>query len=99
MRASTCRQRSRFPRWTVWPSTYPIDLGHPYELRIEAQAGESVIAGLAERGHKVIVQRPWAQSRIGATIAAGPGEVLGSSDPRAEEHGGEVTIREIADNA
>ncbi|MGD9712106.1 MAG: gamma-glutamyltransferase family protein, partial [Thermomicrobiales bacterium] len=74
------------PRWTVYPATYPLDMGHPYELRIEAQAGEEAIEGLRERGHSVVVQEPWAQFGSVQVISRDPesGVLCGGSDPRAE---------------
>jgi gamma-glutamyltranspeptidase/glutathione hydrolase len=74
------------PRWTIWPSTYPIDLGHPYELRIESQVGEATIQGLKDRGHTVVVQQPWEQGGSVQLIARDPetGVLCGGSDPRAE---------------
>src|SRR5690606_31214953 len=41
------------PRWSVWPGTYPHDLGHPFELRIEDRFGEETLADLARRGHRM----------------------------------------------
>jgi gamma-glutamyltranspeptidase/glutathione hydrolase len=74
------------PRWTIWPSTYPFDLGHPYELRIESQVGAETIQGLKDRGHTVVVQQPWAQGGSVQLIARDPesGVLCGGSDPRAE---------------
>ncbi|CAN5745830.1 gamma-glutamyltransferase [soil metagenome] len=74
------------PRWTIWPSTYPADLGNPYELRIEAQVGQETIQGLQDRGHTVVVQQPWAQGGSVQLIARDPesGVLCGGSDPRAE---------------
>lgn len=74
------------PRWTVFPSTYPIDMGNPYEVRIEAQIGEETINGLRERGHAVVVQEPWAQFGSVQVISRDPesGVLCGGSDPRAE---------------
>jgi gamma-glutamyltranspeptidase/glutathione hydrolase len=74
------------PRWTIFPSTYPIDMDKPYELRIEAQAGEETIRGLQGRGHDVVVQPPWAQGGSVQVISrdSETGVLCGGSDPRAE---------------
>ncbi|MBX3070955.1 MAG: gamma-glutamyltransferase family protein [Thermomicrobiales bacterium] len=74
------------PRWSMFPATYPIDMGNPYDVKIEAQVGEEAIAGLKERGHTVIVQEPWAQFGSVQVISRDPetGVLAGGSDPRAE---------------
>jgi gamma-glutamyltranspeptidase / glutathione hydrolase len=74
------------PRWTVWPGTYPIEVGNPYELRIEAQVGDDVIEDLKRRGHAIKVEEPWAQGGSVQLIARDPetGVLCGGSDPRAE---------------
>jgi gamma-glutamyltranspeptidase/glutathione hydrolase len=74
------------PRWTIWPSTYPIDVGNPYELRIESQVGDETIQGLRDRGHTLVVQQPWGQNGSVQLIARDPktGVLCGGSDPRAE---------------
>ncbi len=74
------------PRWSIFPATYPIDLGNPYSLFIESQVGDDVIRDLKARGHNVVEQQPWAQSGSVQLIARDPetGVLCGGSDPRAE---------------
>ncbi len=74
------------PRWSMFPATYPIDMGNPYDVRIESQVGDEVIAGLRERGHTVIEQEPWGQFGSVQVISRDPesGVLCGGSDPRAE---------------
>ena len=73
-------------RWTIWPGTYPADVGNPYELRIEAQIGDATIEGLRRRGHALSVQEPWAQGGSVQVISRDPdtGVLAGGSDPRAD---------------
>jgi len=74
------------PRWTSWPGTDPDSVDNPYELRIESRAGETVIAGLAELGHKVVTQREWTGGGTAQIIARDPntGVLAGATDPREE---------------
>jgi gamma-glutamyltranspeptidase len=74
------------PRWTVWPGTYPIDVGHPFELRIEDRFGDDVLSELAARGHRVIPGGAWTQGGAVQLIARDPesGALAGGSDPRGE---------------
>ncbi|CAN5647393.1 gamma-glutamyltransferase [soil metagenome] len=74
------------PRWSIFPASYPIDLGNPYSLFIESQVGDDVIRDLKARGHNVVEQQPWAQSGSVQLIARDPetGVLCGGSDPRAE---------------
>ena len=74
------------PRWTVWPGTYPIDLGHPFELRIEDRFDDDDLADLAARGHRVVAGGPWTQGGAVQIIARDPetGALAGGSDPRGE---------------
>jgi gamma-glutamyltranspeptidase/glutathione hydrolase len=80
------QQAVETPRWTVFPATYPIDLGNPYSLHIESTAGRATIDTLIDRGHTVIEQEPWAQGGSVQLIARDPetGVLCGGSDPRAE---------------
>jgi len=74
------------PRWSVWPGTYPHDLGHPFELRIEERFGDSVLADLERRGHRVVRLGPWGSGGAVQLIARDPetGAMAGGSDPRQE---------------
>src|SRR5690606_9497040 len=42
------------PRWMMWPGTYPIDVGNPFELRVERRAGAETLEELRSLGHKVV---------------------------------------------
>lgn len=73
-------------RWSVWPATYPAEIGNPFELRIEEQAPESTIEALIQLGHNVRVVPPWSMISGAQLIARDPqnGVLTGGSDPRAE---------------
>ncbi|MCC6314504.1 MAG: gamma-glutamyltransferase family protein [Thermomicrobiales bacterium] len=74
------------PRWSIWPATYPIEVGNPVELRIEGQVDDETIERLRARGHTVRVEPPWSAISHGQLIARDPetGALAGGSDPRAE---------------
>lgn len=74
------------PRWTVWPGTYPIEVGNPFELRVEDQLGDAAIAELEGKGHQIRRVGPWASGGAAQIIARDPetGVLAGGSDPRAE---------------
>ena len=74
------------PRWTVWPGTDPSTLPNPYELQIEARAGDAVLAGLEARGHTLRRFSLWGGGGAAQVIARDPvtGVLAGGSDPRAE---------------
>jgi gamma-glutamyltranspeptidase/glutathione hydrolase len=77
---------AELPRWSVWPGTYPIDLGHPFELRIEDRFGDEGIAELDGRGHRIVRVGPWGSGGAVQIIARDPesGALAGGSDPRQE---------------
>lgn len=77
---------AEMPRWSVWPGTYPIEVGNPFELRIEDRFGADTVADLAERGHRVVPGAPWSQGGAVQLIARDPetGALAGGSDPRGE---------------
>jgi gamma-glutamyltranspeptidase/glutathione hydrolase len=74
------------PRWTVWPGTYPADLGHPFELRVEDRLGDETIAALERRGHRIERRGPWGEGRAYQIIARDPatGVLAAGSDPRGD---------------
>lgn len=74
------------PRWSIWPATYPVDVGHPFRLVVEDQIGQATIDGLRERGHDVVTCGPWGQSGSVMVIARNPetGVLCGGCDPRSE---------------
>jgi gamma-glutamyltranspeptidase/glutathione hydrolase len=74
------------PRWTVWPGTYPADIGNPFELRVEDRLGDETIATLERRGHRVRRLGPWGEGRAHQAIARDPatGVLAAGSDPRGE---------------
>jgi len=74
------------PRWSIWPATYPADVGNPFKLVVEDQIGQETIAGLRERGHDVITCGPWGQSGSEMIIArdSDTGVLVGGCDPRCE---------------
>ena len=74
------------PRWTLWPGTYPIEVGKPFELRVEDRLGEAAITELERRGHRISRLGPWGAGGAVQVIARNPesGVLAGGSDPRAE---------------
>jgi gamma-glutamyltranspeptidase/glutathione hydrolase len=74
------------PRWTVWPGTDPISLPNPYELRVEDRMGPATLAELADLGHRVRTNGPWAGGGASQVIARDPdtGVIVGGSDSRVE---------------
>jgi gamma-glutamyltranspeptidase/glutathione hydrolase len=74
------------PRWVVWPGTYPADVGHPFDLRVEDRLGDETIAALARRGHQIKRLGPWGAGRAHQIIARDPatGVLAAGSDPRGE---------------
>lgn len=77
---------TELPRWSIWPATYPAEVGNPFELRIEAQIGQEVVDELTQLGHKVNVQAPWGMGGGAQIIVRDPetGVLAGGSDPRPE---------------
>lgn len=74
------------PRWSIWPATYPVDVGHEFRLVVEDQIGPETIQGLRDRGHDVVTCGPWGQSGSVMLIARDPqtGVLCGGCDPRSE---------------
>jgi len=74
------------PRWTLWPGSYPREVGGPFELRIENRVGDDVIAALESRGHTVVRTGDWDGTGSAQIISRDPatGVIAGGSDPRAE---------------
>jgi gamma-glutamyltranspeptidase/glutathione hydrolase len=74
------------PRWMVWPATYPIDVGNPFELQIESRAGAETIKELAALGHKIVNLGPWGAGSSVQVISRDPetGVLAGGSDPHSE---------------
>jgi gamma-glutamyltranspeptidase / glutathione hydrolase len=77
---------TELPRWSIWPATYPAEVGNPFEIRIEAQIGEEIVRELAQLGHRMMVMEPWSMGGAAQLIARDPesGVLAGGSDPRAE---------------
>jgi gamma-glutamyltranspeptidase/glutathione hydrolase len=74
------------PRWQVWPSTYPAEIGQPMELRVEDRLGEATIAALEAKGHAVARLGPWGAGGSVQVIARDPetGVLAAGSDPHSE---------------
>jgi gamma-glutamyltranspeptidase/glutathione hydrolase len=74
------------PRWTVWPGSYPREVGKPFELRVEDRAGEDALAALAARGHTIVRTGLWGAGGAAQVIARDPesGVLAAGSDSRAE---------------
>ena len=74
------------PRWTLWPGTYPAEVGNPYELSVEDRLGDAAIAALERRGHRVSRVGAWGAGGSVQVIARDPetGTLCAGSDPRSE---------------
>ena len=74
------------PRWQVWPGTDPHDRPNPCRLQAEARLGETTLAGLEAKGHRVERLAPWGGQGAAQIIARDPatGVLIGGSDPRVE---------------
>jgi gamma-glutamyltranspeptidase/glutathione hydrolase len=69
---------------THFPSSfYPRD-AHPGEIHVEDRLPSSVVAGLAARGHDVIVNGPWQLGRL--SVVAKDGDLLcAAANPRGAQ--------------
>lgn len=78
------------PRWQSFPSADPIDLPHPYEVRIESRVAHETIDDLRERGHTVNVVGPFAGGGAAFAISRDPqsGVLFGGADPRSDGYAG-----------
>lgn len=74
------------PRWMVSPSTYPIEVGNPFQLNVESRAGDETLDALRNLGHDVVNVGPWGAGGAAQVISRDPetGVLAGGSDPRAE---------------
>jgi gamma-glutamyltranspeptidase / glutathione hydrolase len=64
-----------------FPSSFYPRMSDPRSLAIESRAGETVIAGLRARGHRVSVQPPWSLGRLSAVSVSG-GFIHAAANPR-----------------
>ncbi len=78
------------PRWQSFPSADPVDLPHPYEVRIESRVAPETIERLRQRGHIVNVVGPFSGGGAAFVIARDPatGVLFGGSDPRSDGFAG-----------
>jgi gamma-glutamyltranspeptidase/glutathione hydrolase len=74
------------PRWMVSPGTYPIEVGNPFQLKVESRVGTDTIDALQKLGHDVVNVGPWGAGGAAQVISRDPetGVLAGGSDPRAE---------------
>lgn len=81
-----CQAAVEQPRWTLWPGTYPAEVGNAFELRVEERLGEGVIAQLEHRGHRLSRVGDWGAGGSAQVIARDPdsGALSAGSDPRSE---------------
>lgn len=75
------------PKWhsnAVPSSFHPRDV-HPGELVVEARFGDAVVAGLRQRGHRVVVADGWSLGRLSAVSRdSGSGRLEAAADPRGQ---------------
>ena len=64
-----------------WPQSFYPRGCEPGRLVVEDRLGDTTIAALRRRGHKVTVEGPWALGRVCAVGRSG-GEVLAAATPR-----------------
>jgi gamma-glutamyltranspeptidase / glutathione hydrolase len=76
------------PSWTstAFPSSFHPREAHPGQLMLEARFGESVIDGLRQRGHRVVVADEWSLGRLCA-VSREPstGLLRAGADPRGRQ--------------
>jgi gamma-glutamyltranspeptidase/glutathione hydrolase len=74
------QQAIEAPRYTMGDQLAPGDL----TVRIESRAGDPVLAGLRERGHRIEVTGPWDAAGAVQLIARDPasGVLRGATEPR-----------------
>jgi gamma-glutamyltranspeptidase/glutathione hydrolase len=73
------------PSWTstAFPSSFHPREAHPGELLVEARFGDSVVDGLRQRGHRVVVVDEWSLGRLSAVSRDPATGLLGAgADPR-----------------
>lgn len=71
------------PRWELTPGTDPVNLGQPFEIRLDRRFASS-LAGLGELGHR-ISDKPLGMLGAAQAIAVnGDGTLTGAADPRAD---------------
>ncbi|WP_178131035.1 gamma-glutamyltransferase family protein [Reyranella sp. CPCC 100927] len=71
------------PRWELMPGTDPVNLGQPFEIRMDGRFASS-LAGLGELGHR-ISDKPLGMLGAAQAIAvSGDGTLVGAADPRAD---------------
>jgi gamma-glutamyltranspeptidase/glutathione hydrolase len=73
-------------RWQSFPSSDPIDLPHPFEVRIDSRVPEATTTELRRRGHTLNVVGPYAVGGAAFVIARDPasGVLYGGADPRSD---------------
>ncbi len=64
-----------------FPSSFYPRMSDPRSLAIESRAGETVIADLRARGHKVSVEPQWSLGRLSAVAMSG-GFIYAAANPR-----------------
>jgi gamma-glutamyltranspeptidase / glutathione hydrolase len=64
-----------------FPSSFYPRMSDPRSLAIESRAGQTVIAGLRARGHKISLQPPWSLGRLSAVSMSG-GFIYAAANPR-----------------
>jgi gamma-glutamyltranspeptidase/glutathione hydrolase len=80
------QQAVDMPRWTSWPGTDPMNIGNPFELRMESRFSEATRDALAAKGHDVREQGAWNGGGAAQIVARDPetGVLAGGSDSRVE---------------
>jgi gamma-glutamyltranspeptidase/glutathione hydrolase len=73
-------------RWQSFPGTDPINIDHPFEIRVESRIPEETVEALRDMGHEVKVLGPYAAGGAAFLIYRDPetGTLQGGSDPRSE---------------
>ncbi len=74
------------PRFQSFPSTDPVNLGKPFEVRIESRIPVDVLEELKARGHQLKILDAYGSGGAALVIKRDPesGTLQGGADPRCE---------------
>jgi gamma-glutamyltranspeptidase/glutathione hydrolase len=74
------------PRFTVFPGSDADVIGEPPELLVESRLGDTVLTGLADRGHSLRTVGPWGAGGSALVVSADheQGCLVGAADPRQD---------------
>jgi len=65
-----------------WPNSFYPRQASPGKLVLESRFDEQVLTDLERRGHRVVVNGPWAEGRLTAVSRDGGGRIRAAANPR-----------------